>query len=116
MAKVRNRKGWLLIDYYDEAGKRHRKTLHLKANRENKKKAEAEAKKIEYELEAGIHVEKIKREKSRNITLKEGYEEYCGLKKRNRKTTLVHYKNSFDTIVCFENRPLNSITLEMITN
>ena len=114
MAKIRTRKGRLYIDYYDEAGKRHRKTLHLKANRENKKKAELEKKKVEYELEAGVHVEKIKRDKNRNITLKEGYEEYCELKKRNSKTTLVHYKNSFDTIASFENRPLNSIKLEMI--
>jgi hypothetical protein len=92
MAKVRKRKGWLLIDYYDEAGKRHRKTLHLKANRENKKKAEVEKKKVEYELEAGIHVEKKKREQTRNITLSKGLDEFLDIKSDKKESTKECYE------------------------
>ena len=114
MATVRARDGRLYIDYYDEAGKRHRKALHLRNNRDNKKKAEAEKKKIEYELEAGVHVEKIKREKKRSMTLGQGFEEFRQIKKENEKTTLVHYKNAFDTVKCFEDKPIKSIRIDMI--
>ncbi len=117
MAKVRTREGRLFIDYYDESGKRQRKALHLKANRENKKKAELEKKKIEYELEAGVHVEKIKREKNRNITLKQGFEEFKKLKKDREESTLEHYRYAFDKAVGFlTDRPIGSVTSLMIEN
>ncbi len=115
MAKVRTREGRLLIDYYDEAGKRHRRALHLKDNRENKKKAEVEKKKIDYELEAGVHVEKIKREKNRNKTLMEGFEEFKKHKKDRTESTLEHYKYALDKAVEFlTDRSISSVTTIMI--
>ena len=116
MAKVRPRGGYLYLDYRDESRKRHREALGLKDTRENKKIAELELKKIVYELASGVYKEKLKREKTQNITLKQGFEEFKKLKKKNRKTTLIHYKNTFDTIKCFEDRPIRSITVEMIEN
>ena len=85
MATIRTKRGFLYLDYRDEAGKRHRDALYLKDTRENRKKAVIEKKKIDYELEAGIYVEKLKREQKRNITLRQGYEEYRSVKKRNKK-------------------------------
>ena len=87
MATIRVREGRLYIDYHDEAGKRHRKALHLRNNRDNKKKAEAEKKKIEYELEAGVHVERIKRNNIQTINLSEGLIEFLELKSDKKETT-----------------------------
>ena len=75
MATIRTKRGYLYLDYHDEAGKRHREALFLKDTRENRKKAELEKKKIEYELGAGVYIERIKREKKKNITLRQGFEE-----------------------------------------
>ena len=114
MATIRTKRGFLYLDYRDEAGKRHRDALRLKDTRANRRKAELEKKKVEYELAAGVYVEKIRRDQKRNITLQQGYDEYKALKKRNKRTTLVHYKNALDKVNALVNLPINSITMDMI--
>jgi integrase len=117
MAKIKNRSGWLYIDYYDNAGKRQRRTLHLKASRENLKKAEIEQKKIEFELATGIHKQVLKRDRVKNITLKEGFEEFKKFKKDRKENTLEHYKFALDKIISIVgNKPINSVNSIMIEN
>ncbi len=117
MATIRTKRGFLYLDYRDEAGKRHRDALFLKDNRENRKKAELEKKKIEYELGAGIYVEKIRREKNRNKTLKEGFEEFKKYKKDREESTIEHYGYAFNKAVEFlSDRPIGSVTSLLIEN
>ncbi len=99
MATIRIRKGRLFLDYYDSGGKRHRKALHLDKNRENMSKARIEKKKLEYELEAGIHIERKRRVNREAKSLCEGFEEFIGLRKNLSVATIESYNYSFKNVV-----------------
>ena len=99
MATVRERNGKLFLDYYDEAGKRHRKALHLDKNRENMSKAKFEKKKLEYELEAGIHTERKPVKRAKNKTILDGLEEFLKSKERKKQSTKLCYKLAVDKFV-----------------
>ncbi len=92
MATIRTKRGFLYLDYRDEAGKRHRDALYLKDNRENRKKAELEKKKIEYELGAGVYIEKLKRDKLQTLSLLQGLMEFLEIKNDKKETTKNCYK------------------------
>jgi len=115
MATIRKRNGNLYIDYYDEAGKRHRKALHLSNTRENYKKALIEKKKIEYELGAGIYKERAKRIKSREKTLKEGFLEFIASRKNPSPETIKDYEYAFKKVTDnFGDKRINKIRKEDI--
>ena len=88
MATIRSKRGFLYLDYHDEAGKRHRDALFLKDNRENRKKAELEKKKVEYELGAGVYIEKKKRIEANKKTLKHGLDEFLSSRKNRSQKQL----------------------------
>jgi integrase len=92
MAAIRTKRGYLYLDYYDKAGKRHRDALNLRATRENRKKAELEKKKVEYELGAGVYIERMKREKDISITLSKGLEEFLKSKNDKKEATKEGYR------------------------
>lgn len=95
MASIRKRNNHYHIDYYDEAGKRHRVALGIKATKENYKLAVIELKKIEYELSAGIHLEKLTRLEKWNKTLSEGYAEFIETKNSKSEKTKEHLEDSY---------------------
>lgn len=99
MASIRTRNGKLFLDYYDSGGKRHRKALHLDKNRENLSKARVEKKKLEYELEAGIHIERKSRANREAMTLSKGLKEFLGLRKNLSDATIESYKYAFQNVV-----------------
>ena len=80
MAAIRTINKHYHLDYYDESGRRHRVALGIKASKENYKLAVIELKKIEYELSAGIYLEKQKRDKA-NKNIEEGFDEFIKTKK-----------------------------------
>ena len=81
MASIRKINNHYHIDYYDEAGKRHRVALGIKASKENYKLAVLELKKIEYELSAGIYLEKQKRDKA-NKNMEDAYDAFIKTKNK----------------------------------
>ncbi len=98
MASIRKINNHYHIDYYDEAGKRHRVALGIKASKENYKLAMLELKKIEYELSAGIYLEKQKRDKA-NKYLKEGFDEFIKSRKDVSEETIKDYEFAFKKIL-----------------
>ncbi len=115
MATIRTKRGFLYLDYHDEAGKRHRDALCLKDTRENRKIAELELKKITYELASGVYTEKLKRDKIKNITLQDGYDEYIATKKKRSKKTIEHYDCAFNKLIAFTgNKKISSINADTI--
>ena len=99
------------LDFYDESGRRHRKSLNLEATRENRSKALLEKKKIEYELGAGVYKERQRRIENRNKLLKEGFDEFLETKNKRSKKTIKHFENSFDKFYNqFGNIRIRSIT------
>ena len=58
-------------------------------------------------------IEKIKRDKKRNTTLFQGFEEFKEFKKRNNKRTIIHYKNAFDKIRVLGDKPIGYLTTEI---
>ena len=91
MASIRKINNHYHIDYYDEAGKRHRVALGIKASKENYKLAVIELKKIEYELSAGIYLEKQKRDKA-NKNMKDAYDEFIKTKNKLSEKTVKDYE------------------------
>ena len=117
MATIRVRKGYLYIDYRDEGGKRHRNALHLKNTRENLIKANLEKKKIEYELGSGVYKERNKRLENRSKTLNEGFDEFLVTKTKRAKSTIEHYKDSFDKIFNYTGDcKIRTINTEIVEN
>lgn len=115
MAKIRSRGGYLYLDYREESGKRHRDALGLKDTRENRKVAEVELKKIVYEIASGVYKEKLKREKIRDIKLKEGYDEFIKTKKKRSDSTIDHYDCAYNKLHSFTgNKTIASITSDII--
>ena len=117
MATVRSKRGYLYLDYHDEAGKRHRDALFLKDTRENRKKAELEKKKIEYELGAGVYIEKKKRIDANKKTLKQGLHEFLSSKKNRSPETIKDYEFAFKNMTdYFGDIKINRIDPDNIEN
>ncbi len=76
MATVRAERGYLYLDYHDEAGKRHREALLLKDTRENRKEAELRRKRLSMSWEQGCILRKLRETRINNITLRQGYDEF----------------------------------------
>lgn len=115
MASIRVRNNTYYLDYYDEAGKRIRRSLNLPATRENKAKALLEKKKIEFELSAGIYKEKQKRIENKNKLLNDGLNEYLASKQKLSIRTVEDYKFVFGKLVArFGNTAINKITTDKI--
>ena len=91
MASIRKINNHYHIDYYDEAGKRHRVALGIKAGKENYKLAVLELKKIEYELSAGIYLEKQKRDKA-NKNMEDAFDEFIKTKEKLSEHTKIDYE------------------------
>lgn len=99
MAAIRVKNNHYHLDYYDESGKRHRVALGIKATKENYKLAVIELKKIEYELSAGIYLEKMTRIEKWNKTLSEGYDEFIKTKKEKSDKTKEHLEDSYQKFI-----------------
>lgn len=115
MASVRVRNNTYYLDYYDEAGRRIRRSLNLPATRENKPKALLEKKKVEFELSAGIYKERQRRINNRNKLLREGLNEFIAAKQKLSKASVADYKFVFGKLVTrFGDVRINKITKDSI--
>lgn len=117
MATIRTIRNYYYLDFYDESGKRHRKSLGLKASKKNRKKALLEKKKIEYELEAGVYKERQKRIENRNKLLNQGFDEFITSRKEPSIETVKDYTFAFKKILDhFGNIPINKVTTDGIAD
>jgi len=98
MAAVRSDRGKLFIDFRVN-GKRRREYLKLNDTRDNRKIAEVRRKEIEYGLASGIYKERLKRVENNNRLLEDGFKEFLLTKGSMKRSTIVHYQNSFDKLI-----------------
>jgi len=114
MATIRVRNNNLFIDYTIR-GKRVRKSLGLRKNRENLKYAETLRKKIEADIEDGFENKRLKRIKGKNKRLQEGFDQFIKERAYLKGTTIEHYKLSFKKIIDYcGNIRINQVDRETI--